>query len=110
MSLSGYGAYDVWPISSATSNLTASPSGSSPSTCSPTGISSADVMSARLANRYRVGRVFLAGDASHMRSWKLALQRSPAPRTNCLDSYGQERHPISAGMLGLSVKLREDCL
>jgi 2-polyprenyl-6-methoxyphenol hydroxylase-like FAD-dependent oxidoreductase len=83
---------------------------------------SAYSMNARLADRYRVGRVFLAGDAAHIHpptggqglntsvqdaynlGWKLAavLQgRSDA----LLDTYEEERRPIAASVLGLSTKL-----
>lgn len=83
---------------------------------------SAFTMSARLADRYRVGRVFLAGDAAHVHpptggqglntsvqdaynlSWKLASVIGGAPET-LLDSYEEERRPIAAGMLGLSTAL-----
>ncbi|WP_369980406.1 FAD-dependent oxidoreductase [Xanthomonas bundabergensis] len=83
---------------------------------------SAYVMNARLADRYRVGRVFLAGDAAHIHpptggqglntsvqdaynlGWKLAAVIAGAADA-LLDSYEQERRPIAAGMLGLSVKL-----
>ena len=71
----------------------------------------------RQADRYRQGRVFLAGDAGHIHSpaggqgmntgmqdavnlaWKLALvchgQASPA----LLDSYGSERMPVAAAVI-----------
>ncbi|WP_410673254.1 FAD-dependent oxidoreductase [Amycolatopsis sp. cmx-4-68] len=69
----------------------------------------------RLADRYREGRVFLAGDAAHIHSpaggqgmntgiqdahnlgWKLAAG-APA----LLDSYEAERRPVAAGVLRLS--------
>ncbi|KJC38129.1 2-polyprenyl-6-methoxyphenol hydroxylase [Bradyrhizobium sp. LTSP885] len=85
---------------------------------------SAYSMNARLADRYRVGRVFLVGDAAHIHpptggqglntsvqdsynlGWKLAavIAGAPAP---LLDSYEDERRPIAADMLGLSAKLLE---
>ena len=68
----------------------------------------------RQAGHYRVGRVFLAGDAAHVHSpvggqgmntgiqdamnlgWKLAAAvRGRAPR-RLLDSYQAERHPVGA--------------
>jgi len=79
-------------------------------------------MNARLADRYRVGRVFLAGDAAHIHpptggqglntsvqdsynlGWKLAAVLGGAPEA-LLDSYEQERRPIAANMLGLANKL-----
>jgi 2-polyprenyl-6-methoxyphenol hydroxylase-like FAD-dependent oxidoreductase len=81
-------------------------------------------MAARLADRYRVGRVFLVGDAAHVHpptggqglntsvqdaynlSWKLASVIAGAPDA-LLDSYEEERRPIAAGMLGLSSALLE---
>jgi 2-polyprenyl-6-methoxyphenol hydroxylase-like FAD-dependent oxidoreductase len=71
----------------------------------------------RLADRYRVGRVLLAGDAAHIHppaggqglnlgvqdavnlGWKLAAQvRGWAPET-LLDTYHAERHPVAAEVL-----------
>ncbi|MFI1357123.1 FAD-dependent oxidoreductase [Streptomyces sp. NPDC020898] len=75
---------------------------------------------AALADAFRVGRVFLAGDAAHIHSpaggqglntsvqdaynlgWKLgAVLRRGAPES-LLDTYEEERRPIAARMLGLS--------
>jgi len=79
-------------------------------------------MHARLADRYRVRRVFLAGDAAHTHpptggqglntsvqdaynlGWKLSAVIAGAPDA-LLDSYEQERRPIAADMLGLSTQL-----
>jgi 2-polyprenyl-6-methoxyphenol hydroxylase-like FAD-dependent oxidoreductase len=79
-------------------------------------------MSERLADRYRVGRVFLIGDAAHVHpptggqglntsvqdaynlGWKLAAVAADAPEV-LLDSYEEERRPIAASMLGLATKL-----
>ncbi|MCW7941348.1 3-(3-hydroxyphenyl)propionate hydroxylase [Streptomyces hygroscopicus] len=70
----------------------------------------------RLAERYRVGRVFLAGDAAHVHpptggqgmntgvqdaynlGWKLAGQTA-------LDSYETERRAVAAHVLGVSTDL-----
>lgn len=71
----------------------------------------------RLAERYRVGRVLLAGDAAHIHppiggqglnlgiqdafnlGWKLAAQiHGWAPNT-LLDTYQAERHPVAAEVL-----------
>ncbi|MBO3744864.1 rifampin monooxygenase [Streptosporangiaceae bacterium NEAU-GS5] len=71
----------------------------------------------RLAERYRVGRVLLAGDAAHIHppiggqglnlgvqdafnlGWKLAAQiRGWAPEA-LLDTYQTERHPVAADVL-----------
>lgn len=83
---------------------------------------SAFTMNARLADRYRMGRVFLTGDAAHTHpptggqglntsvqdaynlGWKLAAVISSAP-TTLLDSYEEERRPIAQAMLGLSTGL-----
>jgi 2-polyprenyl-6-methoxyphenol hydroxylase-like FAD-dependent oxidoreductase len=81
-------------------------------------------MSSRLADRYRVGRVFIAGDAAHIHpptggqglntsvqdawnlGWKLAAVVGGAPDA-LLDTYETERREVAAGMLGLSSKLLE---
>jgi 2-polyprenyl-6-methoxyphenol hydroxylase-like FAD-dependent oxidoreductase len=83
---------------------------------------SAYTMNARLADRYRVGYVFLIGDAAHTHpptggqglntsvqdaynlGWKLEVVIGGA-RAALLDSYEEERRPIAADMLGLATKL-----
>jgi 2-polyprenyl-6-methoxyphenol hydroxylase-like FAD-dependent oxidoreductase len=85
---------------------------------------SAYEMNARLADHYRVGRVFLAGDAAHIHpptggqglntsvqdaynlGWKLAAVLASAPDA-LLDSYEAERRPVAADMLGLAGRLLE---
>jgi 2-polyprenyl-6-methoxyphenol hydroxylase-like FAD-dependent oxidoreductase len=75
----------------------------------------------RLAEAYRRGRVFLAGDAAHVHTpagaqglntgiqdaynigWKLGQVLAGAPES-LLDTYEQERRPIAAGVLGLSTR------
>jgi 2-polyprenyl-6-methoxyphenol hydroxylase-like FAD-dependent oxidoreductase len=78
--------------------------------------------SVRMVDRYRVGRVFLAGDAAHVHppaggqglntgvqdaynlGWKLAhVARGGAD--SLLDTYEAERLPIAAAVLGLSKRL-----
>ncbi|WP_346035069.1 FAD-dependent monooxygenase [Brevibacterium picturae] len=79
----------------------------------------------RLAERYRSGRVFLAGDAAHVHpptggqglntgvqdaynlGWKLGQVLAGA-RVELLDTYEAERHPVAAGVLGLSTKIYTD--
>jgi 2-polyprenyl-6-methoxyphenol hydroxylase-like FAD-dependent oxidoreductase len=86
---------------------------------------SAYTMNARLADRYRVGRVFLAGDAAHTHpptggqglntsvqdsynlGWKLAAVLGGAPE-KLLATYEEERRPIAAGMLGMSTRLLDE--
>jgi 2-polyprenyl-6-methoxyphenol hydroxylase-like FAD-dependent oxidoreductase len=81
-------------------------------------------LNARLADRYRVGRVFLVGDAAHIHpptggqglntsigdayniGWKLAAVLNGAP-PGLLDTYEAERRPIAEEVLGLSTKLLE---
>ncbi|MEU6313619.1 rifampin monooxygenase [Streptomyces sp. NPDC047014] len=71
----------------------------------------------RLAERYRVGRVFLAGDAAHVHpptggqglnlgvqdafnlGWKLAAAVNGWAPEGLLDSYHAERHPVAAAVL-----------
>jgi 2-polyprenyl-6-methoxyphenol hydroxylase-like FAD-dependent oxidoreductase len=83
---------------------------------------SAYTMNARLADRYQIGRVFLAGDAAHIHpptggqglntsiqdaynlGWKLAAALRDAPQI-LLASYEAERRPVAAEVLGLSTKL-----
>ncbi|AGA31239.1 FAD-dependent monooxygenase [Singulisphaera acidiphila] len=75
----------------------------------------------RMADRFRVGRVFLAGDAAHVHSsaggqglntsvqdaynlgWKLGAVLSGAP-ADLLDTYEAERMPIAADLLGLTTR------
>jgi 2-polyprenyl-6-methoxyphenol hydroxylase-like FAD-dependent oxidoreductase len=71
----------------------------------------------RLAERYRVGRVLLAGDAAHIHppmggqglnlgvqdafnlGWKLAATINGWAPDGLLDSYHTERHPVAADVL-----------
>ncbi|MBM7774482.1 2-polyprenyl-6-methoxyphenol hydroxylase-like FAD-dependent oxidoreductase [Actinokineospora baliensis] len=71
----------------------------------------------RLAERYRVGRVLLAGDAAHIHppvggqglnlgiqdafnlGWKLAADLNGWAPTDLLDTYHAERHPVAAAVL-----------
>ncbi|MDN4615966.1 FAD-dependent monooxygenase [Leifsonia sp. F6_8S_P_1B] len=74
----------------------------------------------RLAERYRVGRVLLAGDAAHVHpplggqglnlgiqdafnlGWKLAAAVAGWAPEGLLDSYGEERRPVAAEVLTLT--------
>ncbi|HTA41966.1 MAG TPA: FAD-dependent monooxygenase [Bryobacteraceae bacterium] len=76
----------------------------------------------RMVNRFRVGRVFLAGDAAHVHpptggqglntgiqdaynlGWKLAHVLGGGPQSP-LDIYEAERLPVAAAVLGLSKRL-----
>ncbi|GAA4602325.1 rifampin monooxygenase [Actinoallomurus liliacearum] len=71
----------------------------------------------RLAERYRVGRVLLAGDAAHVHppiggqglnlgvqdafnlGWKLSAELAGWAPEGLLDSYQTERHPVAADVL-----------
>lgn len=79
-------------------------------------------MNYRLVDRYRVGRVFLAGDAAHIYppagaqgmntgiqdaynlGWKLALALRGRAAPGLLDSYHIERHPIGEEALHRTVR------
>ncbi|MEJ0019177.1 MAG: FAD-dependent monooxygenase [Acetobacteraceae bacterium] len=74
-------------------------------------------ISMRLADRYRLGRVFIAGDAAHIHpptggqgmntgiqdaynlAWKLALVLRDAAPAALLDSYEAERRPVGADVV-----------
>ncbi|WP_327353885.1 FAD-dependent monooxygenase [Streptomyces sp. NBC_01304] len=76
-----------------------------------------------LADRFRAGRVFLAGDAAHIHSpaggqglntsvqdaynlgWKLGLVLRHGAPDALLDTYEEERRPIAADVLGLSTRV-----
>jgi 2-polyprenyl-6-methoxyphenol hydroxylase-like FAD-dependent oxidoreductase len=86
------------------------------------GWASAYEMNARLAERYRAGRVLIAGDAAHVHpptggqglntsvqdaynlGWKLAAAIGGAG-DDLLDTYELERRPVAEAMLGLSTRL-----
>jgi hypothetical protein len=79
-------------------------------------------MNARLADTYRQGRVFLAGDAAHVHpptggqglntslqdaynlGWKLAAVLGGADES-LLATYEEERRPVAEEVLGLSTRL-----
>src|SRR3954453_19292124 len=79
----------------------------------------------RLAERYRAGRVLLAGDAAHIHppmggqglnlgiqdafnlGWKLAAEVTGWAPEGLLDSYHTERHPVAADVLTTSRAVAE---
>lgn len=76
----------------------------------------------RMASQFRIGRIFLAGDAAHVHSpaggqgmntgiqdaynlgWKLGSVLNGAP-DELLDTYEEERLPVAATVLGISTRL-----
>lgn len=78
---------------------------------------------AALAERFRAGRIFLAGDAAHVHSpaggqglntsiqdaynlgWKLGQVLGHGAPESLLDTYQEERRPVAADMLGLSTRI-----
>jgi len=78
-------------------------------------------ISHRIVDRYRIGRVFVAGDAAHIHpptgaqgmntgiqdshnlAWKLALTLSGRGSAGLLDSYDAERRPVGEEVVGRTV-------
>ncbi|MDJ0380071.1 FAD-dependent monooxygenase [Streptomyces sp. G-G2] len=78
---------------------------------------------AAMADRFRAGRVFLAGDAAHVHSpaggqglntsvqdaynlgWKLGQVLRHGADPALLDTYEEERQPVAAQVLGLSTRI-----
>jgi 2-polyprenyl-6-methoxyphenol hydroxylase-like FAD-dependent oxidoreductase len=79
----------------------------------------------RLADTFREGNVFLAGDSAHVHSttggqgmnccmqdafnlgWKLALVLNGSARSDLLDSYGTERRPIAEQVIWAASSLHD---
>ncbi|MFJ8623551.1 FAD-dependent monooxygenase [Kitasatospora sp. NPDC093550] len=93
-----------------------------PATASALRWSSVFRISHRLADRYRAGRLLLAGDAAHIHpptgaqgmntgiqdawnlAWKLALTLRGAATDTLLDSYHAERHPVGEEVVSRTVR------
>ncbi|MFE2912003.1 FAD-dependent monooxygenase [Kitasatospora indigofera] len=93
-----------------------------PTTASGLRWSSVFRISHRLVDRYREGRVLLAGDAAHIHpptgaqgmntgvqdaynlAWKLALVVGGTAAEGLLDTYQGERHPIGEEVVGRTVR------
>ncbi|MFJ9457765.1 FAD-dependent monooxygenase [Kitasatospora sp. NPDC101447] len=93
-----------------------------PATASALRWSSVFRISHRLADRYRAGRLLLAGDAAHIHpptgaqgmntgiqdawnlAWKLALTVRGAATDTLLDSYQAERHPVGEEVVSRTVR------
>ena len=83
----------------------------------PSWMSNFTSLNRRMVNRYRAGRVFLAGDAAHIHSpfggqgmntgiqdafnlgWKLAQVTTGSAPAELLDTYDAERRPVAEGVL-----------
>ncbi|WP_042387162.1 FAD-dependent monooxygenase [Streptacidiphilus melanogenes] len=93
-----------------------------PTTASALRWSSTFRISHRLVDRYRNGRLFVAGDAAHIHpptgaqgmntgvqdaynlAWKLALTVRGLGADGLLDSYHAERHPVGEEVVGRTVR------
>ncbi|AYG78290.1 Pentachlorophenol 4-monooxygenase [Streptomyces hundungensis] len=93
-----------------------------PTTASGLRWSSTFRISHRLVDRYREGRLFVAGDAAHIHpptgaqglntgvqdaynlAWKLALAVRGLGAESLLDSYHAERHPVGEEVVGRTVR------
>ncbi|EPT00353.1 hypothetical protein FOMPIDRAFT_1023758 [Fomitopsis schrenkii] len=84
--------------------------------------------SVRMVNKFREGRVFVAGDAAHVHTprggqgvntsvqdvfnlaWKLALVEKGLAPPSLLDTYSEERLPVIKHMLQETVQMTQDIL
>ncbi|WP_033823156.1 FAD-dependent monooxygenase [Kitasatospora sp. MBT63] len=97
-----------------------------PTTASRLRWSSTFRISHRLVDRYRTGRLFVAGDAAHIHpptgaqgmntgvqdaynlAWKLALVVRGVGAEDLLESYQAERHPVGEEVVGRTVRHARD--